>query len=101
MFQKLHNKKGDDYFSFLIDLENVGKKCDFMKIDYNDGRFFRSKFACINNFVSEGQEECPYEGDDYGWGDHEICYRTYKMDVEHKLVKIRDLLEDRGTHSCE
>ena len=40
MFQKLYNKKGDDYFSFLIDLENVVKKCDFMKIDYNDGRFF-------------------------------------------------------------
>ena len=35
MFQNLYNEKGDDYFSFLIDLENVVKKCDFMKIDYN------------------------------------------------------------------
>ena len=72
-----------------------------MKIDYNDGIFFRWKFASINNFPSQGQEECPYEGNDYGWRNHEICYRTYKMDMEHKLITIRDLLEDRGIHSCE
>ena len=41
----------------LKELENFVEKCNFLKIDYDDGRFFRTKFHAINQFLEEGEDD--------------------------------------------
>ena len=43
----------------LEELENFVEKCNFLKIDYDDGRLFRTKFHAINRFLAEGEEKFP------------------------------------------
>ena len=43
----------------LEELEEFVKKCNFLKIDYDDGRLFRTKFYTINIFLAEGEDKFP------------------------------------------
>ena len=41
----------------LKELENFVEKCNFLKINYDDGRFFRTKFHATNQFLEEGEDD--------------------------------------------
>ena len=83
----------------LRELEKFVRKCNFLKIDYDDGRFFRTKFSDINSFLIEGE----YNFDLFN------KYKEHPSDVDYgnildlldydmipKVLTIKDLLEQIG-----
>ena len=40
-----------------LDLEEFVKKCNFLNVDYNDGRFYTTKFWSINTFLAQGDHK--------------------------------------------
>ena len=86
----------------LEELEEFVRKCNFTKIDYDDGRLFRTKFYAINIFSAEGEEKSPLFGkyeergcdEDYG-----NMYDLLQNDIIPKIFKINYLLVERGLNA--
>ena len=57
LLDELDNERGLKCLRILDYLENFVEKCNFTKIDYDDGRLFRTKFYLTNIFLAEGGED--------------------------------------------
>ena len=86
----------------LEELENFVEKCNFTKIDYDDGRLFRTKFYATNLFLEEGEENFPL----FDKWPERPCNEDYlnmfillHEDIIPKVNKINKLLVQRGLFS--
>ena len=86
----------------MEELENFVEKCNFTKIDYDDGRLFRTKFFATNLFLAEGEDQFPIFDkwperpcdEDYG-----NMFDLLQHDIIPKVFKINNLLVQRGLNS--
>ena len=99
ILQKLSFERVPKCPKLLRELEKFVRKCNFLKIDSDDGRFFRTKFSAINSFLIEGEynfdlfnkyKEHPSDVD-YG-----NILDLLDYDIIPKVLKIKDLLEQIG-----
>ena len=78
------------------ELENFVEKCNFLKVDYDDGRLFRTKFYVINLFLEEGGEKFPIFGkfEKLPYDEENLyLYELLQNDIIPKVFKINNLLE--------
>ena len=47
----------NDLYKEMLDLEEFVKKCNVLKVDYDDGRFYAVKFFGTNSFLAEADHE--------------------------------------------
>ena len=70
IYYKMHNERQPFYknyetvkdfvnelYSEMLDLEEFVKECNFVKVDYDDGRLFLTKFFATSTFLSEAEEK--------------------------------------------
>ena len=74
----------------LKELENFVEKCNFLKIDYGDGRFFRTKFHATNQFLEEDEDDFRF------FDEWEVLIDYYFIS---KFKKINNILVQRGLFS--
>ena len=46
-----------ELYKEIRDLEEFVKKCNFLKVDYGDGKFYTIKFWSINTFLAQGDHK--------------------------------------------
>ena len=102
---KLYNERGFNCRFLMYDLLRFVKRCKFTKIDYDDGRFFKTKFFCINKFLAQGEEEFPLmkNFNEYGYDkENEVYVKMYEFfenDVFPAIVEIYNSLVERGWYA--
>ena len=93
---ELHNE--------MRDLEKFVKKCNCLKVDYDDGRFYTIKFFGTNTFIAQAE----FKFDVFnrflnylGEKEYDDVYENLKNDIIPRLLKIYDSLIQRGLLSLD
>ena len=112
IYYKMHNERQPFYenyktvtdfvnelYSEMLDLEEFVKECNFLKVDYDDGRLYRIRFFATNSFLSEAEKKfhifhrfLKYLCED----EYVYVYEMLKYDIIPRLLKINDSLLQRG-----
>ena len=88
-----------ELYEEMLDLEEFVKKCEFFKVDHDDGRFYTIKFYNTNIFLEEGKRKFEvfntllYCLAKSGYND---LYENLENDICPALLKIYDSLIQRG-----
>ena len=99
ILHKLSYERIPKCLKLVRELEEFVRKCNFLKIDYDDGRLFRTKFSAINLFLIEGEDNFnvfnkfkEHPSDE----DYENMLDLLDYDIIPKVLKIKDLLQQIG-----
>ena len=88
-----------ELYEEMLDLEEFVKKCNFLKVDYDDGRFYTIKFWSINTFLAQGDHKFENFNSLLGYlleREYLDLYENLKNDICPRLLKIYDSLIQRG-----
>ena len=83
----------------MSDLEEFVKRCNFLKVDYDDGRFYTTKFFAINTFLAQAELKFHVFHRFFNYlveKEYEDLYENLKSDIIPRLLKIYDSLIQRG-----
>ena len=87
----------------MLDLEEFVKECNFLKVDYDDGRFYTIKVFATNTFLAQAEVKfrifnrfLKYLREEYV-----DVYEMLKYDIIPTLLKINDSLLQRGLLSLD
>ena len=93
-----------ELYSEMLDLEKFVKKCNFLKVDYDDGRFYTNKFFGTNTFLAQAE----FKFDVFnrflnylGEKEYDDVYENLKNDIIPRQLKIYDSLIQRGLFSLD
>ena len=88
-----------ELYEEMLDLEEFVKKCNFLKVDYDDGRFYTIRVWSINTFLAQGDHKFEVFNSLLGClleREYLDLYENLKNDICPRLLKIYDSLIQRG-----
>ena len=93
-----------ELYKEIRDLEEFVKKCNFQKVDYDEGNFYILKFWGINTFLAQGDHKFEvFNGllSNLLESEYLDIYEILKYDIISSLLKISDSLIQRGLLSLD
>ena len=93
-----------ELYSEMLDLEEFVKKCNFLKVDYDDGRFYTIKFFGTSTFLAQAEFKFDVFNRFFNYlGEEEYVdiYEILKYNIIPRLLKIYDSLIQRGLLSLD
>ena len=93
----------NELYNEMLDLEEFVKECNFLKVDYDDGRFYTIKFFATNTFLAQAEVKFRIFNRFLKYLREECVdvYEMLKCDIIPTLLKINDSLLQRGLLSLD
>ena len=102
-YQKVKDFVNELYIG-MLDLEEFVKRCNFLKVDYDDGRYYTTRFFVINSFLAEAEVKFRIFDTFLRFlveEEYVDVYEMLKYDIIPTLLKINDSLLQRGLLSLD